>query len=73
MELADCTNTLLREIAEPSIKRIDVAKTYALAIKSSEAVNWPVVNAAIIKRWSKSGLVWIKKQAWSGKCWKQGA
>jgi hypothetical protein len=67
-ELADCTGTLLREIAEPSSKRRDIAKTYALALRSSEATDWKAVNAAIIARWSVSALNWIKEQAHSGKC-----
>ena len=68
IEMGDCTNTLLREIAEPECKRRDVAQTYALAIRSSEPTDWKAVNAAIIKRWSLSALEWIKKQAHSGKC-----
>lgn len=68
IELANCTNTLLHEIATPEMKRRDIAQTYALALKSSEQTDWGMVNKAIMKRWSKSGLIWIKQQAWSGKC-----
>lgn len=69
MELIDCQQTLLDEIAMPDCKRRDIAMTYALALKSSErdSVDWPKVNAAIIARWSRSGLGWIKDKAWSGK------
>lgn len=66
-ELADCTNTLLREIADRQFKRRDVAKTYALALRSSELVDWGRVNCAIITRWSPSGLEYIKRLAWNGK------
>lgn len=71
MELAACEATLLREIADPAMKRLDVAKTYALALRSSERdrVDWRKVNEAICKRWSMSALTWIKEKAWSGKCW----
>ena len=69
VHLVDCTNTLLDEIAIPTQKRKDIAQTYALAIKSGEAVDWAKVNAAIIKRWSVGGLKWIKESAWSGRCW----
>lgn len=62
-ELADTTNTLLREIADPAMKRKDVAQTYALALRSSWPTDWRVVNEAIIARWSKSALVWIKNYA----------
>ena len=73
--LADCENQLLREIAEPCLKRRDVAQTYRLAMESvrdegepREAVDWAKVNRAIVARWSTSGLTWIKTQAHSGKC-----
>jgi hypothetical protein len=70
IELADCQNTLLAEIANPVFRRKDVAQTYSLAMRSSECslIDWKVVNAAIISRWSRSALEWIKKQAHSGKC-----
>lgn len=69
-ELACCESVLLSEIANPAMKRRDVAKTYALALRSSEAktMDWGKVNRAIIERWSFSALNWIKKAAWSGKC-----
>lgn len=68
IELMLCTKTLLWEIANRKMYRKDVAKTYCLALKSSEKTEWRTVNMAIIDRWSISGLEWIKKQAWSGKC-----
>lgn len=66
IELANCENTLLREIANPVFKRKDVAATYALALRSSERdrIDWRRVNEAIIARWSSSALVWIKRRAW---------
>ena len=72
LELCNCTRVLLDEIAMPEMKRKDVAKTYALAIRSSEAVDWSRVNRAIIDRWSFHALNWIKEQAWSGKCFEGG-
>jgi hypothetical protein len=68
IEMADCENQLLREIADKQFKRRDVAQTYWYAMNSSEKTDWAKVNAAIIERWSKSGLEWIKKQAWTKKC-----
>jgi len=64
IELTDCTNVLLAEIADDEMKRRDVALTYAMALVARETVGWHAVNKAIIERWSKSGLMWIKKQAW---------
>lgn len=67
MELAACTDTLLHEITSGAPRRA-VAQTYRLAMQSSQPTDWPRVNAAILERWSVSGLTWIKQQAWSGKC-----
>jgi hypothetical protein len=73
IELAGCERVLLEEIAEPQFKRRDVAKTYALALRSSERdrVDWGKVNRAIIARWSFHALNWIKEQAHSGKCFEE--
>jgi len=69
IELADCTRVLLDEIAHKGATRKDIAKTYALALRSSEPTDWERVNRAIIERWSLSALGWIKTKAWSGKCY----
>ena len=65
IELADCTNTLLREIEMKETTRKYLANTYALAIMSSEKTDWGKVNKAIVKRWSKNGLGYIKGLAWN--------
>ena len=71
-KLSNCEQVLLKEIANRAFKRMDIARTYALATKSSEfkQVDWVKVNEAIVKRWSLSGLEYIKNLAWTGKCWK---
>lgn len=33
----------------------------ALGMASDE---WPDINKAIMQRWSRSGLIWIKNRAW---------
>lgn len=68
IELALCTQTLLDEIANPKMRQKNIAQTYRLAMKSSEETDWATVNAAIVRRWSRSGLEHIKEMAWSGKC-----
>jgi hypothetical protein len=65
VELACCTRVLLNEIASKEMYQRDVAKTYALALRSSYPTDWAKVNAAIIARWSISGLDRIKNMAWS--------
>lgn len=67
IELVHCTETLLNEIACKKANRKDIAKTYFLSMKSSETVNWKVVNAAIVNRWSINALHFIKILAWNGK------
>jgi hypothetical protein len=54
----------MEEIANPRMKRNNVATTYALAIQSSQETDWPRVNQAIIRRWSQSALTYIKERAW---------
>lgn len=68
-QLIDCETTILREITMPEVKRKDIAQTYRLIMESGESskVDWGKINRAIIERWSKSGLIWIKQQAHSGK------
>lgn len=73
VELCCCTSALLREIGQRELKRRNIAQTYRLAMESSEPTDWPAVNRAIIERWSVSALVWIKKQAHSGKCFAREA
>lgn len=64
IEMAHCEATLLREIADPAMKRIDVAQTYWFSLRSSEEVDWAKVNQAIIARWSFNALTKIKEAAW---------
>lgn len=63
IELINCTTTLLNEIANPEMKRNDVALTYSFALKSSDKTDWARVNNAIIRRWSMSALEYIKNRA----------
>ena len=65
VELCDCQNVLLEEIADKHFTQKSVALTYAMAMESSERVDWYVVNQAIIKRWSESGLERVKRMAWA--------
>lgn len=68
LEIFNAGAMLLHQIAEPRATRRDVAKTYAMALRSPEATDWPGVNRAIIARWSSHALLFIKRQARSGKC-----
>jgi hypothetical protein len=59
---------ILEEISNPQMKRLQVAHTYRILMEKMGArADWKAVNATIMKRWSKSGLVWIKTRAHSDK------
>lgn len=70
-ELMDCTRVLLEEVHDNGFTRIMVARTYAMALRSSDNTDWRAVNSAIIERWSHSALEWIKNNAHSGRCFDQ--
>ena len=70
-ELTCCDEVILQEISNPKLKRLDIAKTYALALQSSYPTDFSRINKAIISRWSLNGLEYIKKMAWSGKCFEE--
>lgn len=71
-EITHTELTIKNEI-ERKCKQRDIAKTYALGLRSTDKIDWYKVNAAIIARWSKSGLERIKKMAWSGSCFEEKA
>lgn len=70
IRMTNCESTLLMEIASKKSKRKDIAFTYRMALEAEverrERIDWVKINRAIIERWSESGLVWIKRHAWSG-------
>lgn len=63
-EMLDVQVQLLAEIANPRMKREDVALTYAFGLRQGSGVDWLTVNNAIIERWSMAALKWIKTYAW---------
>ena len=63
-ELMDCEKCILEEIDNEECKRNDIAVTYAFCISSSENPNFGKINRAIVQRWSRSGLDYIKRKAW---------
>jgi len=65
VEMACCTQTLLKEISDNHFKRKDVALSYYMALhQQTEEVDWNKINNAIMGRWSFSGLNYIKGLAW---------
>ncbi len=64
IEMLDVERALLDEIADPRMKRDDVALAYAFGLRQHAEVDWRKVNEAIIDRWSPSGLEYVKGKAW---------
>lgn len=58
------TNALLAEIARKTSTRDDVATLYRLVMSAPLKTDWTAVHHAIILRWSRSALKYIKQQAW---------
>jgi hypothetical protein len=71
IELACCEQVMLTEIARKGSTRRQVSQLYAMSLRSSErpTIDWAKVNAAIMAKWSRNALEWIKTNAWNGKCW----
>jgi len=64
MEMMCCEATILNEISHKECKRNDIALTYYFCLVSSEKINWGRINRSIMERWSRSGLNYIKTEAW---------
>ena len=64
IELMSCEEIILEEIANKEATRDNVALTYAFCIDSSEKIDFAKINKAIVDRWSRSALQYIKKEAW---------
>ena len=66
IEMHNPQRQILKEIDEYRMPQKVVAATYGLIqlLGQSSEVDWPVVNAAIVARWSKSGLKRVKEMAW---------
>lgn len=54
---------LLNKLKE-KVTRKDIVSLYALMIYFEDLIDWKKVNRAIIKKWSLSGLIYIKRLAW---------
>lgn len=67
VEIVNVEDVIENEIAQ-GVTQKSVAMTYALALRSSYPTDWKRVNAAIMARWSRTGLERVKKLAHSGKC-----
>lgn len=56
---------ILDAVGDSFCTRVDVSASYAAAlVYPGPEIDWHEVNAAIIERWSLSGLEFIKREAW---------
>lgn len=70
--LLECeTDELLAEIANPRACRDSIAFCYGRVLQRCKnsandfaGVDWAVVNEAILNRFKRSGLIYIKRLAW---------
>lgn len=67
INLVGCTDVILQVVGERHATRKYVALTYAMALKSQAAgadkPDWQIINQAILTRWKRSGLEYIKQRA----------
>lgn len=63
MELVAVEYMIESEIAK-GFSQPEIAKTYALALRSSYPTDWARVNKAICDHWSRAGLERVKRLAW---------
>jgi hypothetical protein len=59
----DFVQWIMNEIEDKVMTRKVVAHTYAILIQKGHQ-DFKPINEAILKRWSLSGLKWIKERAW---------
>lgn len=71
LEIMNPEFVIENEIANGANQK-EVAKTYALALRKMDSVDWKRINQAIMDRWPK-GLERVKNLAWSGKCFEENA
>jgi hypothetical protein len=66
IELMDCERVLLDAIGDRKATRDTVASAYWMSLRSSygRTVDWSKVNHAILARWSRAALEYIKTKAW---------
>lgn len=64
-----CVEAMIENEIALGLPQKSIAKTYALALRSSWPTDWTRVNEMIVKRWPK-GLDRIKELAWSGRCFR---
>ena len=64
IELMGCEEIILQEIADKNFTRDSIVITYAFCIDSSEKPNFSKINKAIIDKWGRSVLKYIKSEAW---------
>ena len=64
-DLVNPEQVILEEIDMPEATRNDVALTYAFCLRQpQDNVDFGKINRAILARWSRNALRYIKERAW---------
>lgn len=64
VEMVSMEEMILQAIEDKASKRDSIALRYAFCISSDEVIDYKKINRAIMARWSKSALNYIKRGAW---------
>ena len=65
MKTGEAERSLYAVIGDPNGTVVQAARVYKKMILRPNSYDWPTINAAIIERWSVTGLERIKQLAWS--------
>lgn len=65
MKTGEAEQKLYAVIEDPNGTVVQAARVYKKMILRPKSYDWPAINAAIIERWSVTGLERIKQLAWS--------
>lgn len=64
VRLANPQSVIMHEIDDRAFTRDSVAITYAWCIRQHNECDFLIINRAIIDRWSRHALEYIKAKAW---------
>jgi hypothetical protein len=59
----DWLGLIFQEISDKQRTRREIAHTYGILIRTGHK-EFAEINRAILGRWTRSGLEWIKQEAW---------
>jgi hypothetical protein len=64
VEMVSMEEMILQDIKNKASKRDSVALRYSFCISSDEVIDYEKINKAIVARWNRGALTYIKNKAW---------